>query len=274
MFAKLGLFFAALVLAMGAALAQETITIGGETITIPLPKGFSRIDGKNAELDRSFPNVPMNRLLLMSAADDVAAELLAGRGADMQRSFNIQITRNDENKTVTLKDFQNARGDLEKVLGTGPDGLTKMFSKEQSGLKSMVEAAKLKLGQPQPLGIFESTDRSLDFGVLIGVQTPTGKTITTATAGSLVLVRGKALLLYSNSLYRSNDDITWVKNSLKSWREAILAANPGGTPESSFSFGSVGKNAIIGGIVGGIGALIVGLMRKKKQLLPPPPPPV
>jgi hypothetical protein len=270
--AKFRAFLLTILLAPMAALANETVSIGSETLSIPLPPGFARLDGVNPDVDALMKSIvtPKNRLLLLAAPPELVKMAKEGNPQDMARYFGMQTYRDLESKTGTLKDFENASAQLEKEFSVGSATLAKAQSEANAQFKKSELTAGMQVGQIRPLGVFDKTDRSIDFGMLTVNQMAGEKPFTIVAGASAMLVRGKLVYLYAYSDFNGEADTAWVRSSVKSWRESILAANPGGTPEGGFDFGKIGRTAAIGGIIGGIVAIMAA--RKKKQNQVPPPP--
>jgi hypothetical protein len=266
----LSLGFMAWLLPLAAVLAGESVTIGTEKLSIPLPAGYARLDGKNPSFDQLMEKfvVSTNRLLLMAAPSEIVKRVAASDVPDLERYVVLQTFRAGEGRTASLKDFETIYKSVEKEMGG--DSIANLDQKVNEQLKKSNLPVEMKMGEVRPLGLFHKDDRSCDFGLLSKLQMGPTDVTTLATAASVVIVRGKVVYLYVYSVYHGDQDIAWVRTTVQSWREAILAENPGGTPKGGFDFGSVGNSAVIGGIIGGVAGLMAMIFRKKKNPAPPP----
>ncbi len=80
-------------------------------------------------------------------------------------------------------------------------------------------------------------------------------------ASMIVPVNGRLIYLYANADLKSEADRQWVEKAVKTWCDAVVAANPRveGPPASTSIFDGVGRSAIIGAIVGALGGLFAML---------------
>ena len=76
---------------------------------------------------------------------------------------------------------------------------------------------------------------------------------------------GRILFLYS---YGAKDDLAWTRESSQAWHTAILSRNsppPQNTAKTGFDWGQVAGKALVGAIIGGVIALLGGIISKKKK---------
>jgi hypothetical protein len=200
-------FVRLLVVGMGcfaaAAFGEEKVKVGDETLTVPLPPGFVRLDGVNPEVDVFFNKLvsERNRLLMAVAIPEDVKKAKEKGPTEMKRYLVMQTHRRTENKTTSLTDFKATSKQMEKI------------------------------GELIPLGVLEKSDHSIDFGIPSSRQVDEKAPDTVASGGSIVLVRGKVIYVYAYSGYKEKSDMIWVQGAVKAWREAVLEANPGGTPK-------------------------------------------
>ncbi len=248
--------------------ADETITIGGKSVAIPLPEGFVRIDGKDSDLDASLKSfVPaMNEGLAVFALPNEAAALLSGKGEGMTRYFMLQTLRSATGKTMTLADFKSLRSEVRKLLGDGASA---------EGIKKEANDALKKSGNPdatigklKPLGIVEEGDEFIEAAMLLEAGTENAM----AHVSSSIVANGKLLYAFGYSQHKGDADVAWTKSAVKDWRKGILAANPGGTKKGGLSlaglFPSGGSQEervgrIVGGVLG-VGIVLFVVSRFKK----------
>ena len=248
-----------------AVRANEAIKVGDETIAIPLPTGFVRFDGLNPQVDQLMQSMipPTNRSLLVGATAQDAALAKAKTPGNLSRFMNIQTMVKVEGEKISLSEFETVRGELEKQFaasGTGPEGFQSEVNKRIADAKLPIA---LKLGETRMLGVYEKSDRSIDMGMMMNTQVGTQAPETMVAAASCVDVRGKVLFLYVYADYHNQADVDWTRTTVKSWRESILATNPGGTPAGGFDWNSIMGKAVIGACIGGGIGLLSMLFKKK-----------
>jgi hypothetical protein len=250
----------ALLLVPLAASANETAKIGDETLSVPLPQGFVRYDGLNAAIDQVMQRFvpPSNRSLMVIATPLDAERAKANQPKDLNRFMSVQTARALENQKATLRDFESASAELEKQFVPGGQGAATVQSEANKLTKNANLGVDLKLGETRMLGVYEKTKQSMDMGLIMKAQVANGPVKTVVAAMSLVDVKGKFLFLYVYSDYHGQADADWTRTMAKSWREAIIAANPGEIPTGGFDWNSVLGKAVIGGIIGGM----IGLLMK------------
>jgi len=246
-------------------LANEAIKVGDETLSIPIPQGFVRYDGINPKIDQMMQSLlpATNRSLMVIATQLDADRAKAGQPRNLGRFMNVQTARAVEDKTATLSDFAELSAELEKQSGPGGN----LFAGAESEANRQIAklGVGLKLGETRMLGVFEKTKQSLDFGIMAKIQFGSTSTLSeTMIAGaSVVDVRGKVIFLYVYADYAGQADLTWVRSTVKAWRESIVAANPGEIPSSHFNWNSVFGKAVVGGIIGAVAGLIAMVFKKR-----------
>lgn len=256
--------------------APVELVVGGRRIIVPPPAGFVRCDGVDPEWDRAVESVqaPANKLLANFGTPEDHAAIRNGEVADYTRSFNVQVSRALESVEVNERTFdkirQNNRKEVENLKASIEAEIEKVV---RDGGKQMSDELgvdlQLSVGDLAMLGIFEDTPTSLGFtmAMTMSVQTPEGLDKSrNVVAAMLVPVNGRMLFLYSNSGYSVEADRLSAESSVKSWRDAVVAANPRvkGSLLGSLTKGA-GKSAAIGAIAGGLVAVLVVLYRRFKR---------
>ncbi len=211
-----------------ATFADETVTIGQTAIQVPLPAGFARFDGVNADVDKLMNSLvpPTNRMLLIVATPDDVKAAKAGTPGNMKRYMLVQTFKDGEAQTVTVKQFAEVLTALETQFATKDKGAGNLESEVNNLLKGAKLPTDLKIGETSMLGVFEKNERAIDIGMLSKVQIGQEAPSPLAAAASIMLVHGKVSYLYVYSEYHDTEDVAWARRTVKAWREAILAANP------------------------------------------------
>jgi hypothetical protein len=215
-----------------AALGEEKVKVGDEMLTVPLPPGFVRLDGVDPKVDAAIEKlVPAtNRLLLVAATPEDVKKTKAGRAPELKRYFMTQAFREAENEMFSLREFKETLAAIKKEYGAGA-GTAKLESEINKEVANKDLPMKAKVGEMKMLGVFDQSERSIDFGMLASAQVDEDTPETFAIGASVALVRGRLIYFYAFSGYKGQSDITWVRDAVKAWREAVLKANPGGMPK-------------------------------------------
>ncbi len=248
----------------------ELVIVGGRAIRLPAPEGFERIDGVNIEDDRAVAAMlPASNRYLARYAPPKA------QTADKGRSFNAQVLRDVESREIGNRTFgqlkQQTKAEIDKAQETLRMELAKATGKETKTLPNSTVADALSVSEVAVLGLFNETPSSLGFTMAMNVAAkaddPTTKT-KAVVASMIVPVNGRLIYLYANAEFKSEADRKWAEQAVTTWRDAVLAVNPRveGPDASSSIFDGVGRSTIIGGIVGGLVALIAMLFKKKKKV--------
>ena len=249
--------------------ADETITIGGRSIAIPLPEGFVRIDGKDSGLDASLKSfVPaMNEGLAVFALPNEAAALVSGKGEGMTRYFMLQTLRSATGKTTTLSDFKSLRGEVRKLLGDGASA--EGIKKEANDALKKSGNADISIGKLKPLGVVEEGDEFIEAAMILEAGTENAM----AHVSSSIVANGKLLYAFGYSQHKGDPDVAWTKSAVKDWRSAILSANAGGTEKGGLSLAGLfppgaSQEERVGRIAGGVlgvGIVLFVVARIKKS---------
>lgn len=263
----LGLWIAAALPAAQPALVE----VGGRSLQIPAPEGFERADGVLPLYDEVCEAMlpPSNRRLLAFARPEFVAKLRAGEIEDADRHFALQSTKQFEEKEISERAFRGAREALKREL----EGLRAKLDEETQKLIASGKARfaeqrgvelDLAVSDTAVLGFFEDSDTALGFTLAMNVQTPKGRE-RQVCAAVVAPVNGRLVNFYAYSNYAGEDDRAWVETAARTWKDAAMAVNPRvpGSVLDGFDFGSVGRSALIGGVVG----LVIGLgqwLRKRR----------
>ena len=269
--------------ANAAAEANPTkIFVGAREISVPLPEGFVRCDGISKDFDQMVAGFlpPTNRLVAYFATAEDAAALRAETGSGHERSFNIQVIREVENREIGQATFASVRGEIKK-------GLDASKANADAEVRKVIDQGKAKVKDKRGVdvdldvtsttfvGYFDDSDTSLGFSMLLKSRekNEAGEDVTSRTvvAAALVPVNGRLLGLYGNFPYKTEGDREQAEAAVSKWRDALVNANPKvqGQPMDSFEK-NLGK--IVGGVLGfAIVALVVNRLKGRKQQPPPPP---
>ena len=265
--------------------AIHDVKVGPQTIRIPAPAGFERMDGIDAKQDEVAAEFvgATNRRLIMFGTPDAVAALRRGEAPLAPRNFNAQTLRSLEDRALTPAQFESLRAQAENELGTLGKRMDAVLGRTMDNAakslsEKLQESVEVTVGTPVPLGIFERTRDSLGFSMLIKSEfSIAGKNIAglSAVACMVARVRDRCLYLYATSDRRTVEDEKWVEEEVLRWRDAIFAANgQSDAPASStasrvlqqFDFQAIVRTAVVGVVAGAVIGLLAFLHRRKKSI--------
>lgn len=268
----------------GAEAVIHEVKVGTQTIRIPTPESFERIDGINAqhdELTEQFISRE-NRYVINFATPAAVAALRKGTAIDSPRNLNAQTMRTLEIQPVTPVQFETLRAQAETDINRLSKRLDAVLNKVVSaGSKSLSEKlqdnVEVKIGDPVPLGVFDRTRDSLGFAMMFKSNiVADGKDTAglSVVAAMIVRVKDRVLYLYATSERKSDADEAWVKTTVKKWRDAIFAAN--GQTDTAASSGVSRvlqqldfQRILLLALAGATASLAVYYFRRPKPSTPP-----
>ena len=254
-------------LATAQAPAPVAVDVGGRKIVFPAPEGFAQSNGIDLNWDKTFLTLlpQTNHLLVTMNTTEEVAGLKAGKIPGSARTYNAQIVRQVEKTEIGDQTFSKVRGEIKS-------GIMETRAKMDAEIKKALSSGKAKLGivdqaleisDSAILAFFEDTPTGLGFTMVAKLQTnkgtPEEKSEKMVVAALMIPVNGRLINLYANATYRNDDDLTWVQNAVKSWRDSVVAANPrvqgpdyqpGGQGFMGFDLGRITSGMLIGAAVG------------------------
>lgn len=251
--------------------AAADISVGGVSLQIPSPEGFSPVTPQMAELyelQKQFV-APTNDEFVTFIPDSEVSTALSGQIPDMSRRFTVQTAKSLTDASISTSDFNR----LKTFSKAQNDELRKQVDREIPGLMKKITdglAEKydvdlaLSASQMVPLPVHEESDRTLAHSSLVkysmndAVGNPTSYVV--AVTATYVHVKDKVLLLYS---YAEEAGLEWSRAASKQWARDVVLANPsdlhGSMKESPPSGLGMNWSWVAGALVGAIvGPLIVG----------------
>jgi hypothetical protein len=250
-------------LAISTTIRAAPIEVGGHTLEIPNPMGFTAITPEMTAIydlqTKIWPEVTVHFLTFIQDAEIPIA--LRNEIPDMNRRLVVTTTRQVIGKTVRKSDF----AEMKTFLKTQSELLSKQIQKAlpdeaEKASKRMSEhsGASVKLEMPQSTQYppHNESERSLATSALniYAVTGADGKStsFTVAATTTYLHVQGKLLTLQA---YGEQDALNWTREASKQWAEAILAANP---PDEKSSAMESSQNQ--GGNVDWVRAIVSGLL--------------
>lgn len=267
-------FVLALLLILPRVSWATDISVGGVSLIIPNPNGFSPVTPQMVLLyDLQKQSVaPSNEEYAAFIPERDVNAALNGRLSEILRRFTVQTEKSLIGATVPTSDFMQ----LKKIIKSENDEIMKGVEQQFPGLmKQMNEGITKKYGvdlalsvsQMVPMPVHEESDRTVAYSAFVKFERKDGNgnpaPFVAGITTTIVHVRGKVLFLYS---YAEESGLEWSKQASREWAGAVVAANPSDLQASvkealpaavsGMDWGHVGATAAGGAILGLIIALI------------------
>ncbi|MEO8459817.1 MAG: hypothetical protein ABI451_04755 [Dokdonella sp.] len=250
------------------------ISIGGVSLVIPNPVGFSPVTQQMTmlfDIEKQFV-APANEEFVAFIPEREVSAALRDDPADLHRRFTVQTAKSLVGVPVSTSDFLK----LKNVIKSQNDELMKKIEGQLPGVMKEINEGittkydvdlALSVAQMVPLPVHQETDRTVAYSALVkydakdgnGSPAPFVAVVTTTFAH----VKGRVLFLYS---YAEESGLDWSKQASLEWANAVFAANPS-NPQTSvkevlpsaisgIDWEKIGAKAVVGAIVG----LLIGLI--------------
>jgi hypothetical protein len=245
---------------------------GDKVVQVPAPLGLVLGRGLNPAFDQFLENSIGSNKLLTYFTDQKGRSLLLAQAFPSSDSVmcSAQSYPKIENVMVSEREFDDFRSKFRVKLMSGilsPEAFKDLQNHVNKATKEMAGAtAKLELGKPVNLGLFEDLPNSLVFGTIetVAVASQNGsarQTITTCTIGSINRVSDRILFQYCTVPYRSPEDINYALSIFRPWRDQTLNLNS----NSSYPWHEIIASAVNSGVFkgvpeAGIKGAIIGVM--------------
>jgi len=214
------------------------VTVGEQLIVLPPPAGVFRYDGKSAKVDRFGQELlgPRSRLLAAFGSEGNLADVEKDKFPNLERRFMACVDRKCEDETVTLQSFASLkeamRNKEDKSAKLNKDILGEIEKRSTKALTEMLHnSVFFKYTKFVPLGCFDESPESLLMTVLEKTKMPATDANSSPvemieiTSAAWVLVRQHLVQLFCGSQLKSVEDVEWTRTQLKTWRDAVVAAN-------------------------------------------------
>ena len=198
------------------------IEINKRKITIPIPAGMVRIDGRLKSLDDAVSRMaePMNnRVYVVFGTPEDSRMIDEGKFPTLSRTVTIQ--RNKKLPVVTSRDdfARITRGlviDLPKV----DSSLAEHFDRiEDAASRAMTNVTSLKstieFGEKKFLGVFVSGEDFLCHSLLVHMKAAVGGealSLIQATSVAAVRTDEQVVSIYANARYDKPEDLNWTRD--------------------------------------------------------------
>jgi hypothetical protein len=273
--------FGLLLLAPAVGVAAD-ISVGGVSLAIPSPNGFSPVTPRMAslyELQKQFVPPTNEEFASFIPERDVPAVLKDNIPA-MPRRFTVQTAKRLIGASVSTADFAQ----MKNIIKSQNDELKKKVEAQLPGLmKQMNDGITKKydidrafsISQVVPMPAHEETGRTFAFSALVKYDMKNDHGIPRSFVGvfttTLVHVKSKVLFLYS---YAEKSGLEWSRGASRQWANAVVAGNPSDLRTSvkealpaavlGIDWWRIGDKAAGGAISGAIIGLILWAMKRGK----------
>lgn len=225
------------------AISVADISVGGVSLVIPDPVGFSPVTPQMLSLyellEQIVPPANVEYVNFIPEQDVPAALQDDIPGVLPSTRFVVRTVTSVIDKSVTTSDFMK----LKNFLRSQQDEIIREMKARSPGLMKQFNDAMKKatnvdpafsFSQMVPLPIHEETDHTVAYSVLVKheMNDEDGNPAFhfTATTAHFVLVKGKILCLWA---YAEESGLEWSREALRQWASAVLAANASDIPASA-----------------------------------------
>lgn len=278
------IWFAFLLLIPMVSPATATdISVGGVSLTIPDPEGFSPVTQEMEllfELQKQFV-APTNEEFVSFIPEQDVPAVLQGNIPNLPRRFTVQTVKTLIDKSVSTSGFEEFKSIIktqnDKIMQEAEALLPGLTQQMNEGINEKYDIdIAFSVSQMMPMPIHHETDNTLAYSALVKYEMNDengnpASDITVVTT-TLVHVKNKVMFLYT---YAEESGLEWSKAISKKWVTAIVAENPTDPraplqeewppADSGMDWESVGKNALVGAIIGLVVGLIGWAIRRRKR---------
>lgn len=212
-----------------------SVRLGDRIILIPAPEGMEEASSKSERVKAYFnaSSPPNSDLLAVHMLPSDRKLFDTGQQSGMNEYTKISIHRSGIERTMSAEEFAAVAEGLRKNAGTKLDpneprakALLEKSSKELTKLNN--QNTKVDINLSEYLGTFNEGPNVFSKMALLNVRLDIGdESFVRPTLGavSVVLVKGKLLVIGTFRTYQSKTDVEILKDFTIKWTDAILAAN-------------------------------------------------
>ena len=249
----------------------DVFAVGDRRINVPAPQGFAVLTEDMSDivpLLLEFTHDPYNDTLAVYIPETTVPTVMAGAVPPLDRWFILKVNTRFRTVTVGRDDFarlkDTLRNDLRNMLPEIRSRLSDMEATRNRELGVMLETTQIALLDPH----FED-DNAIAYSMFMtqtaGLDATPGSSICSTTHVTLNAA-GAILSLYS---YGTEDDLEWTRDTARLWANSVIASNdppPSASPrEQTIDWSRVALRAIVGGLAGGVVALILRLRSVRRK---------
>jgi hypothetical protein len=254
------------------------IAVGTTELNIPAPTSYSPI-ASNMQPYWDFIIrfvTPSNELLAMFLPDHEVALVTKGAMSETERYFVVQAPKTHIQAFISTADFnaikQVMKAQNSKLVKKAENRMAQHLKGIEKGISEDYQVEmNMAIKQVALLPPHYESERCLAYSMM-KTHVLTGESgkpsnIEGVVTVSFVHLKGKVLFLYANA---EKSGLEWSRAESKKWANTIIAENPSmgnvalreaAAAKHGFNWTSVGKNAILGAVIGGI----IGIFRMRNR---------
>ena len=264
-----------------ALIRADVFDVGGETVVVPDPNGFVRVNKNMVMLRRYLKQVAAadtsNDTLAVYIRESIVPAAMEGRIPELKRWCIVKVPNSLRNTTINTNIFaeykkvvkQHYKRVLEKL---GPQ-MREASAKMSEGVSGEFDLdISIDSGQVVPLAVHHDSENSIAHSMFMESKVTVGKQesseVISATTES-VNVSGRLLNLY---VYGEKEDLKWTRTASRDWATRTLQRND--PPSSGSGIGTtidwckVAEKGMTGGMAGGLMAgllALLGILRRYRK---------
>ena len=265
-----------LILFLAGLVNAATFSVDGKDLEIPSPNGFSLVTQEMDAVYRLSLQMadPMNDQLAYYIAESEVPVAMSGEIPSLERYYILKVNKKLKNMVIGSKDFAELKSVTKRqnreILKSVETQMPGLMEKTSKGISEEFDVdVALKLSKMVPLDPHYETDNAFAYSMYINygatVEGSKEDFIVSATA-TFVNGAGKILFLYC---YGPQEELEWTRSASKAWAGMVMASNAQPPSHSSGSRGidwnKVLEKGIVGAIVGGLIALVLGVFSRFKK---------
>jgi len=240
--------------------------VGGKTIDFSLPDtNFSEASDSYSSMFNIF--VPENnRLICGFLTKSDLKKLTDGKDPEMESYILVEVSKEAENIDCKPKDFKeviSSIGDVTTIISSSSDE----FLKEVNNKLNSLDIQEIQFNDPKSLGVILSKEDAIASGMIFKVQQ--GESVETYICSMLLTrLKERLIFVYIYKIYSNETTVKEIISLTDNYATSLLEANPAERKESMTNFWDGlpkwGRNALIGGGIGLLYALISSMFKRKK----------
>ena len=242
------------------------LNVGGKTIDFSLPDtNFSEASERYSSMFNLF--VPENnRLICGFLTKSDLQKLVDGKDPEMESYILVEVSKEMENLDCKPKNFKeviSSIGDVSTIISSSRDGVLKEVNDK---LNSM-NIQDIQLNDQKSLGVIFSKEDAIASGMIYKVQQ--GESVKTYLCSMLFTrLKERLIFVYIYKIYSNQTTVKEIVSLTDNYATSLLTANPAEHQEFLTNFWDGlpkwGRNALIGGGIGLLYALISSMFKRKK----------
>ena len=223
-----GVVVLAVLLGLVSVATAKSVTIGPHEIDLDRPDGHCLLD------EDTLPDAKLFRIMREASLGKNAILFVSAECGQLERwRTGEQTTLDDFAVAMAPKKLVGRRIDMPKpeyvrrMTGVmehqGATLMKENYDKVAKNVEEKVDNMGMK-GQ-KSLGILETDDQALYWGVIQSMQTQSGETKNTAGVMAMTLVAGKVVNLYRYTRYAGEGTVADLQESTATWVSQVQAVN-------------------------------------------------